>query len=419
MIERYYLETMKKIWGEENYYRKYKEVEMAVLKARGENKLSAKVNKIRIKPEDVRKREKICGHEINAFIQLLEEKLGKEAGRIHKGLTSSDIMDTARVLQIKESLEIIEKKLIYQIKLLKAKTKKYKNLIMCGRTHGQVAEPITLGLKFARFLEGARRNLERLREARKRILTAKISGAVGTYSLIFPAEEKKILKVLGLKPLKVSSQIVPRDLFAEYIFLLSLIVSLPEEIALEIRLLSQDGIKEITEPFTSRQTGSSVMPHKKNPVICERICGLARLVRSFTGVALSNIALWNERDISHSSNERVILEEATVLCFYILEKLEFVLKNLVVHPQNIKRNLEAAGLRLYSSGILKALLDKGYGRKHAYSMVQNLFKRDIPLREVKRILKVEGGLMEEEIEKILELRYFLRHINKIYRRLEV
>lgn len=419
MIERYYLKEMKDIWLEDNYYRKWKEVEIAVLRARGEDKIAEKITGIEVDPAEVRKREKSSGHELNAFLEILEEKIGKGAEKIHKGLTSSDVMDTARILQIKDSLSIIKKSYNKAVAVLREKTIKYKEIVMCGRTHGQVAEPVTLGLKFARFLEAGRRNQKRLNEISRRLLVGQISGAVGTYSLVSPEEEEKILKNLGLKPVSISSQVIPRDIFAEYLFVLSLICAFAEEIATEIRLLAQDGIKEVSEPFTSRQTGSSAMPHKKNPVICERICGLSRLVRGYVGVGISNITLWNERDISHSSNERIILEEASSLTYYILVKLRFVLTQINVHTENIKKNLKTAGFHIFSSGILKLLLDRGLSREKAYSITQGIYKKNVTKAEIKRILKKEAGLDGGDVEKVLKFSHYLKNIRKIFKRLEL
>lgn len=417
MIDRYFIKEMKQIWEEKNYYRKWKEVEIAVLKARGENSLAERIKNIDVDPEEIRSKERNSGHELNAFLEILEENIGKGAGKIHKGLTSSDVMDTARVLQIKDSLGLIGKKLRNNVEILKKLAVRHKNLVMCGRTHGQIAEPITLGLKFAKFLESGKRNQKRFREISKRLLVGQINGAVGTYSLVSPEEEEKILKNLGLKSVKISSQIIPRDIFAEYLFILALICSFAEEISLEIRLLTQDGIKEISEPFTSRQTGSSAMPHKKNPVICERICGLSRLVRSYVDVGISNIALWNERDISHSSNERIILEESSALTYYVLERLEFVIENINVNSKNIAKNLKMAGMRIFSSGVLKLLLDKGLSREKAYSLTQSIFRKEAKKAEIKKLLIKEANLNSKQIDKALGYDYYLRNTNKIFKRL--
>jgi adenylosuccinate lyase len=419
MIERYYLKEMKDIWEEQTYYEKWKDVEIAVLKARGENALADKLKRVSVTPQEIRKSEKKSAHELNSFLDILEEKIGKGAGKIHKGLTSSDVMDTARILQVKDSLKLIEKLLVRNIELLKKIAVANKDLVMSGRTHGQFAEPITLGLKFARFMESGKRSRQRLKEISKRILVGQINGAVGTYSLVTPEEEEKILKNLGLKPVKVSSQVIPRDIFADYLYVLAVIAAFAEEIAIEIRLLSQDGIKEVTEPFTSRQKGSSAMPHKKNPVVCERICGLSRLVRSYVDVSISNIALWNERDISHSSNERIILEEASALTYYILERLGFVLSGLNVHKKNIKANLKQLGLRIFSSGVLKILLDKGFSRKRAYSVTQGLFLDAPTSAKIKRVLQKEANLSTNDVAKVLNYDYYLKNINKIFKRLEL
>jgi adenylosuccinate lyase len=419
MIERYYLKEMKQIWEEDTYYEKWKDVEIAVLKARGKNKLAEKVRSITVTPEEVRNYEKKSGHELNAFLEILEEKIGKGAGEIHKGLTSSDVMDTARMLQIKDSVKLIGKILDTNIDILKKIAVKHKSLIMAGRTHGQFAEPTTLGLKFARFLESGKRSRQRLKEAAKRLFVGQINGAVGTYSLVTPDEEEKILKNLGLKPVSVSSQVIPRDIFSDYLYALAMISSFAEEIALEIRLMSQDGIKEATEPFTSKQMGSSAMPHKKNPVICERICGLARLVQSHVGVGLQNIALWNERDISHSSNERIILEEASSLTYYILERLEFVIGNLNVLSKNIKGNLKIIGPRVFSSGVLKKLLDKGLTRHEAYSTTQKIFFTGASRADIKKMLKKETKLSTKEMDEVLSYDHYLKNIDKIYKRLEL
>ncbi len=419
MIERYYPKKMKQIWDEESYYRKWLDIEVAVLRARGKNKLADKVDSVIIKPEEVRKKEEVSGHELNAFLEIIEEKIADNAGEVHKGLTSSDVMDTARMLQIKDSLKLIKKLLEKNLNILEEKAVKYKKLIMCGRTHGQFAEPVTLGLKLARFLESGRRSHKRLSEATKRLLVGQLNGAVGTYSLVTPKEEEKILKNLGLKPLGVSSQVIPRDIFADYLYAMAMICSFAEEAALEIRLLSQGGIKEVTEPFTKHQKGSSAMPHKKNPVICERICGLARLVRSYVEVSIANVSLWNERDISHSSNERIIMEESSSLTYYVLQKLEFVLANIQVHPGNIKENLKEIGAHIYSSGVLKLLLDKGMGREEAYALAKSVFMKDVTKVDIKSRLKKEAGIEGKEVDKVLELEYYLRNIEKIFERLEL
>ncbi len=420
MIDRYFLQEMKNIWGEDNYYAKWIDVESAVLKARNDNDLAGRLEKLEITPEEIREGEKTSGHELNSFLDIICRRLGEGSERIHAGLTSSDVMDTARILQMKESWTAIFRKLEDIRAALAALAVQYKKIPICGRTHGQFAEPVTVGLKFARVLKRAERNIERMKQAETRIMRGQISGAVGTYSLISPAEQKKILDILGLAPAPDSSQVIPRDTFAEYLFILSLVSAMAEEIAIEIRLLSQDCIKEVTEPFVSTQTGSSAMPHKKNPVICERICGLSRLVKGFVSTGLSNIALWNERDISHSSNERIILEESSALTFYILTKLKFVLENINVHEENIAANMEKAGALLFSSGVLKVLLESGASRSKAYGSVKNIFQsKDLDREAVKKKIMENFTVSEEKLNEVMDMDHYLKDIEEIYREMEI
>ncbi|HLD28856.1 MAG TPA: adenylosuccinate lyase, partial [bacterium] len=415
MIERYYSEKMKKIWGEGNYYGKWKEVEAAVLRVRGEERLAEELKGVSISAEKIKELEKELNHELNAFLAFLELAMGERASAIHKGLTSSDVMDTARAMQIRESLELIEEQGERISALLKEKAEIYKDTLMCGRTHGQVAEPITLGYKLLRFQEEMERNLRRIEEAKPRLFSGKISGAVGTYSLVSPDEEKKVLELLGLNVLGITSQILPRDIFAEYLFLLALVSNFAASLALEIRLLSQDGIRELAEPFTEKQTGSSAMPHKKNPVLSERICGLARLAGAHLQVALGNMSLWNERDISHSSNERIILEESSALTSYILDLLEYILKGLVVFSVNMEENIKEAGARIYSSGALKLLLDMKIPRSRAYGLIRGLFSENLGRADIAERLARETGLDPKEIKKVLMPEYYLKNIREIFK----
>ncbi|MFC2048712.1 adenylosuccinate lyase [Elusimicrobiota bacterium] len=416
MISRYFTKEMLSIWSEVNYYRIWQEIEAAVLKARKDEKLAEKVLNIRIEPSDILKKEKESNHELNSFLDILSERIGTGAERIHSGLTSSDIMDTARIIQLNRSLDIICSVMLRVKKLLKEKALQYKSLIMCGKTHGQIAEPITLGLKFLRYLEHFKRNEKRISILKDSISYAKINGAVGTYSLIDPEEEKEVLHILKLQPMIVTSQILPRDIFAQYMFCLSLVAASCAEIALEVRLLTQSGINEISEPFMKTQKGSSAMPHKKNPIICERICGLSRLISANVQTALSNITLWNERDISHSSNERIILEDSSVLCHYILKKLEYVIKNIVVHEKNINRNIEDAGIQLFSSGILKLLLNKGVRREEAYSVVKTIFDKKIEGQGILDFINTLITINDNEFREAIDIKSYLSNIDYIYKR---
>ncbi|NLB34425.1 MAG: adenylosuccinate lyase [Elusimicrobia bacterium] len=417
MIERYTLPEMKNIWGEKNYYTYWLKVEAAVLSATGDESLAARILEINIDPEEVREREKINGHEFNAFIDIIQERLGSGAGQLHRGLTSFDIMDTARILQIKESLSLIEKNLIKLKEIYKEKALLYRDLLMCGRTHGRIAEPITLGLKFARYYASAERNLERIGEFTARGLKGKISGAVGTYSLIDPEVEEKALSLLGLSPQEITSQVVPRDIFAEYLSLLALISSSAAELATEVRLLSQDGIGEIYEAFGGDQTGSSAMPHKRNPVISERICGLARLVANYPNTGFTNIALWNERDITHSSNERVILEDASILTHYILVLSKGMTPSLEIDKDRIQENYNSALPRLLSSSALSFLLEKDIERGRAYSLLRDAAMKNISTEEIVKMISHESRTPESIVWEKINPSNALKHIPVIYRRL--
>lgn len=418
MIARYYPESMKKIWDEACYYGLWKSIWQAVLRTRGKEDLADRLDAVALDPEAVRAREAVNGHELNACLSLIEEHLGGETVQLmHRGLTSSDIMDTARMLQLNQSLAVIRPALESVLQALREKAVQYKHLVICGRTHGQWAEPTTLGLKLARFLSSGQRAEERLMTLAGKIAVGKITGAVGTYSLISPAEEKSVLALLGLAPMPVTSQVIPRDLLADYLYAMAMVCAFAEEVALEIRLMGQDGIREAAEPFAERQTGSSAMPHKKNPVICERICGLSRLVRSYVEVGISNIALWNERDISHSSNERIILEESSALTLYILEKILPVIQRLEVLEDNIGNNLKRAGARIFSSGILKALLETGMSREQAYLVTQEIFMASDTPSVVKNVLREKTRLAAAAVERALDSNEYVKHVDEIFKRM--
>lgn len=420
MIERYTLPEMSHIWGEKNYYRTWLKVEEAVLKARGDEELASRIKDIYIGPKEIREREKYNGHELNAFLDIIEEEIGAGSERIHRGLTSFDIMDTARILQIKDSLLLIEELLRKLRELFRRKALEYENLLMTGRTHGRIAEPVTLGIKFARFYALTSRNIERLEEFKTRGLIGKISGAVGGYSLTDTETEKKALETLGLTPAPISSQVLPRDIFAEYLALMAFITSGAAESATEVRLLSQDGIDEVFEKFSDKQTGSSAMPHKKNPVISERICGLARLVSSYVNTGFANTALWNERDITHSSNERIIIEDASILTHYILKKTLDLFTSISVDEKNIQRNFKRAEPLMISSAALSILLEKGVERSRAYSLIKDIFQKDdISLDKVTSLLIEETGADEAEITEKLNPQKTLKNIPQIFERLGI
>lgn len=424
MIERYTLPEMGKLWSEENKLKTWLKVEIAVCEALqelnyiDEDTLSNIKEGLLLDIDKMKEIEKTTQHDIVAFIESITENMGKEANYIHLGMTSSDVLDTANALLMKESLEIIEQKIKILQDILKKKAYEYKDLIMVGRTHGIHAEPITLGLKFTLWYSEFKRNLERLKETYKRISVGKISGAVGTYSNLSPEIEIIVCKKLGLVPEEISTQIIQRDTYAEYIFLMALIASTVEKIATEIRNLQRTEARELEEPFSKGQKGSSAMPHKRNPVKCEQLCGLSRLVRSYVCIALENQNLWHERDISHSSAERIILPDASIVVDYMLHSLSFIIENINVYPENIKRNLNLLNGLIYSSGLLTELMKKGLKRKEAYKVVQDLAMKGWEEKNFLEAIRKDKGikelLKEEEIERICDPNYYVRYRNYIY-----
>ncbi len=421
---------MGRIWSEENRFEKYVEIEVLVCEALSRigqipKEAARKIRqKSKIDIKRVKEIEKVTHHETIALVEALSEKIGKEARYLHLGLTSSDILDTALALQLKESASLIIKDLEDLIKSLFKKARKYKDTVMVGRTHGIHAEPTTFGLKLLLWREECRRNLERMRGTKEMVSYGKISGPVGTYSNIDPRVEKIVLKRLGLKPAPISTQIIQRDRPAQYLSTLALIATSLEKFALVLRNLQRTEIGEVEEPFAPGQKGSSAMPHKRNPIICERICGLARVVRGNLLAGLENIPLWEERDISHSSAERIIIPDSSILVDYLLHKFREVVEGLKVYPEKMQENLEKTKGLIFSERILLELIRKGLSRKKAYSLVQrNAFRAKEKGLEFKDYLlkdkEVTKHLKPQEIEGCFDLKYHLRNVSKIYKRLNL
>ena len=365
--------------------------------------------------------EKVVKHDVIAFLTSVAENVGHESRFIHKGLTSSDIVDTALSLLMKEASDIIISDIKGLMPVLKKQAYKYKDTPAIGRSHGVHAEPMTFGLKFALWYEDMKRNLERMKRARDVISIGKLSGAVGTFSNIPPKVEEKVCKKLGLKPEPVATQVVQRDRHAEYLTTLSLIAASVEKIAVEIRHLQRTEVLEAEEPFSKGQKGSSAMPHKRNPVGCENISGLARIVRSNAMAALENIALWHERDISHSSVERVIIPDSTILVDYMLDRLKGILEGLHVYPERMKKNMERSYGLYNSQRVLLSLTGKGMLREDAYALVQrNAMKSWQSGMEFKKLLlkdrDVKKYLKSKDIEKIFDLKYYLKNVDYIFKR---
>jgi adenylosuccinate lyase len=406
MIARYTRPEMGRIWSEENGFQKWLEVE--ILAAEGLSKLGkvpkAAIARIRGKArfdvKRIRAIEAEVKHEIIAFLSAVAESIGDDARYLHVGMTSSDVMDTALAIQFKEASAIIAQDIGELMQALRRQAHKYKRAVMIGRTHGVHAEPITFGLKLALWYQEMARNRERFGKAVEDICVGQISGAVGTFAQISPKVEAYVCRKAGLKPAPISNQIIQRDRHAYYFATLAVIASSLEKFAVEIRHLQRTEVQEAEEPFTAGQKGSSAMPHKRNPILSENVSGMARLMRSYAQAALENVALWHERDISHSSVERVIAPDATIALDFMLRRMTYVIGNLCVYPENMKRNLEKSGGAVYSEKILLALVDKGVARDQAYRMVQ------------KHALKIgrEGGdlkralLADEEIRRYLSPR---------------
>jgi adenylosuccinate lyase len=349
------------------------------------------------------------------------QSLGPEARFIHKGLTSSDILDTALALLMRQASDIIIKDIHELLNVFKRQAYKYKDTPMMGRSHGVHAEPITFGIKFALWFVEMKRNLERMRKAKNIISVGKLSGAVGTFSNIPPVIEEKVCRKLGIKPEPVATQVVQRDRHAEYLTTLAMIAASVEKVATEIRHLQRSEVLEAEEPFLAGQKGSSAMPHKRNPVGCENLSGLARLVRTNALAALENIALWHERDISHSSVERVIIPDSSILVDYMLHRLKGILEGLHVYPKKMKDNMTKSYGLYTSQRVMLALLDKGVDREKAYSIVQkDAMKSWKEKADFKKILlkdkEVKKYLTAREIGDIFGFEYYLKHVDYIFKR---
>ena len=429
MIQRYTNYEIGKVWEDESKFKYWLEVEKAVCKAQAELGIIPKeaaediVRKAQFDLEGINRIESRTHHDVISFLTNVSSYIGESSKYLHYGLTSSDVGDTALSLQILDAINIVEKKVGKIIKTLKNQAKKYKDIVMVGRTHGVHAEPITLGFKFSVWVFEMVRNLDRITQSRENIAYGKISGAVGTYANTSPELEEKVCKYLGLKPAPASTQILQRDRHAQLICTLAICGATLEKIALEVRGLQRTDVKEVEEPFAVGQKGSSAMPHKKNPIICERVCGLSRILRSNVATALENIALWHERDISHSSAERIIIPDSFILLDYMLGKIIFVVENLNIIESNMKRNLMKYGGIIFSQRVLLELINKGMSREDAYSLVQSAalkawneegsFKTNIINED-----KVLTCLGKDELEGLFDVKYHLRYIDKIINRLE-
>jgi len=427
MISRYTRPEMGRIWSEENSFQKWLDVE--ILAAEGLARMGrvpqAAISRIRRKArlnvKRIRAIEAEVKHETIAFLSAIAETIGDDARYLHVGMTSSDVMDTALAIQFKEASTILEQDIKDLMSVLRRQAQKYKWTVMIGRTHGVHAEPITFGLKLAIWYQEMERHRSRFRHAVEDICVGKISGAVGTFAQIPPQVEAYVCRKSGLKPAPVSNQIVQRDRHAFYFSTLALIASSLEKFAIEIRHLQRTEVQEAEEPFTEGQKGSSAMPHKRNPILSENVSGLARLMRSYAHAAMENIPLWHERDISHSSVERVIAPDATIALDFMLRRMNYVLGNLCVYPENMQRNLAKSGGAVFSEKVLLALVDKGLARDVAYRMVQaHALKAGKEGGDLKRELLADAEmrryLSAQEIDNLWDIKHHLANIDVIFRR---
>ena len=429
MIERYSRPQMKQVWSEENKFELWLKVEVAVCEAWAElgeipGKDIAKIRKARYDLDHMAQFLKVTHHDMTAFLNSVAESVGAESRFIHLGLTSSDVMDTALGLQLIEAADILARDIAQVTSVVADKAIEHKYTLMMGRTHGVHAEPTTFGLKMALWAEEMKRNAERLAEARKAISVGKISGAVGTYATVPPQVEKIACARLGLAPAPVSNQIIQRDRHAQFVTTLAIIAGSLEKFATEIRGLQRTEVREVQEPFEAGQTGSSAMPHKRNPELCERICGLARLVRGYALTSLENIALWHERDISHSSAERIILPDSCLALDYMLSIFASIMKGLKVCPENMLRNIEITRGVIFSQRVLLALIDKGLPRAEAYEIVQeNAMKAWDKNRSFRGLLeadrRITARLSKLELGSLFDYNYYLKYVDDVFKRLQL
>ncbi len=427
MIPRYTPRAMGQLWSDAHRLQTMLDVELLVLQAQSRlglvpaSAVSAIRRKVRINLARVQQRETATRHDVIAFIEHLEEQVGPHGRYLHVGLTSSDILDTALAVLLTQATARLRLDLGRLLTALAAQARRHKRTLMIGRTHGVHAEPTTFGLKLAVCYDEFRRHQHRLAQAGEEIRVGKISGAVGTYANVDPRVEQQVCRALGLRPAPISTQVVQRDGHAAYLATLAVIGGSLEKLATEIRHLQRTEVREAEEPFGEGQKGSSAMPHKQNPITCERVTGLSRLLRGYAVAGLENIALWHERDISHSSVERVVLPDATIVLDYMLQTMTEVIRGLAVHPQRMQANLQSTQGVVYSGQVLLALMRQGLTRRKAYELVQRLaldaWRRE---RSFQALLLGDPGIRRHltaaQVRRCLDPRAHLKHVDRIFRR---
>ena len=429
MLARYSRPEMAKIWTDESKYGAWLKVEIAVTNAWAKLGVVPQEDAEKIAKnasftaERVAEMEEVTHHDVVAFTRTVSESLGEEKKWVHYGLTSTDVVDTAQGYLLKQADQILRQDLEELKETIKQMALKYKHTVMIGRTHGVQAEPMTFGLKMCRWYTEIQRDIERFEHAAAGVECGEISGAVGTYANVPPEVEKSVTEELGLNRQPVTSQVLPRDLHAEYIATLALIATSLEEFATEIRGLQRSEIHEVEEHFNPGQKGSSAMPHKRNPIGSENICGMARVLRGNIVTAYENVALWHERDISHSSAERVILPDSTIGLDYMLHRFNKILSSLDVFPETMKENMNKTYGLIYSQRLLLKLINTGMSREKAYDMVQKLtaksWNEHVQFRELVDQSEIANILPKAEIDDAFDYSYHLRHLDEIYRQVGI
>lgn len=418
---------MARIWEPGHKYQKWLDVEIAACEAwakQGEipaKSLATIKKKAAFNVRRIDKIEKTVKHDLIAFLTSVAENIGPDARFVHKGLTSSDIVDTAQAVLMREAADIILKNIQDLLKVLKSNARKYRTTLQIGRSHGIHAEPTTFGLTFALWYSEMERNLARMKSARETIRYGQLSGPVGTFSSLPPSIERFVCRKLGLKPAAITTQVIQRDRHAEYMNTLALIAASIEKMAVEIRHLQRTEVLEAEEPFEKGQKGSSAMPHKRNPVGSENLSGLARVVRSNALAAMENIALWHERDISHSSVERIIIPDSTILINYMLVRLTGIMKGLQVYPERMKENISRSYGLFFSQRVLLRLTEKGLSREHAYRLVQQRamqsWKNRTPFKEeLKKDRVIMKYLSDKDLERLFDLSFYTKNVDSIFKR---
>jgi adenylosuccinate lyase len=428
MIDRYSRKEIAGIWELGNKFRIWLDIEIAVCEVQAEaglipaSDLKIIKEKASFDVDRILEIENQVHHDVIAFLTAVGERVGPSSRYIHFGLTSSDIVDTALSIQLMQSGWIILEGIDRLIGVLKNLSLKYKDTPCMGRSHGVHAEPTTFGVKIALYYEEFRRNRGRIERAIEAVSYGKFSGAVGTFSNISPEIEKRVCERLKLKPDPISTQIIQRDRHAEFMAALAICAGSLDQLATEIRHLQRTEVREVEEPFQKGQKGSSAMPHKRNPILCERISGISRVIKANMNVALDDMTLWHERDISHSSAERIILPDSTIALDYLIDRMIFIMENLHVHPDNMMANINRTGGLFYSQGLLLALVEKGLAREEAYRIVQELAMRvwagegtllDLSLKDT----IITKKLTDKELNEIFDLRFYLKNINFMYKKI--